>query len=160
MQQKIAPIFIWLISVLMLLSCSKPTAPDITFSTITGEKIALSALRGKPVLITFWATNCASCIQEVPHLVELHREFYLKGLSIIAVAMPYDPPSQVLEFSKLNVLPYRVALDMQSEAVNRFEIMATPTTFLIAPNGKIVWCKTGLFDLTEMKQQLSTLIKE
>lgn len=142
---------------LILLGCSsKPTAPDITFSTITGEKIALSQLRGKPVLITFWATSCESCIKEVPQLIELHREFYLKGLNIIAVAMPYDPPSRVLEFSKLNFLPYRVALDMQSEAVNAFHVMATPTTVLIAPNGKMVWQKTGLFDVNELK----TLLKE
>ena len=153
-------LFLSLLLSIMLFGCSgKSTAPDITFSTITGEKIALSQLRGKPVLITFWATSCDSCIKEVPHLIELHREFYLKGLNIIAVAMPYDPPSRVLEFSKMQFLPYRVALDMQSEAVNAFQVMATPTTFLIAPDGKIVWQKIGLFDLNEMKTQVSILLK-
>ncbi|CAG1020982.1 glutathione peroxidase [Patescibacteria group bacterium] len=153
--------FLAIVFSLFLFSCSgNHVAPEIIFSTTTGEQVALSKLRGKPVLITFWATSCASCIKEVPHLIELYREFHPKGLELIAVAMPYDPPNHVLEFSKSQQLPYRVALDMQGEAVAAFNIIATPTTFLIAPNGNIVLQKTGLFDLNAMKNQLLTFIKE
>ncbi len=42
--------------------------PDTTFTTITGEHITLKALHGKPVLVTFWATSCASCVKEIPDL--------------------------------------------------------------------------------------------
>ena len=159
MQRKLTHIFLIVITVL-LISCRSPIVPETTFSTITGEKIVLSELRGKPVIVTFWATDCASCIQEIPHLVELYRQYHDKGLEIIAVAMSYDPPNHVIDMSKAQQLPYNVALDMQAENAHAFgDVSLTPTTFLIAPNGRIALQKTGLFDLTEIKTQLSNFTK-
>jgi peroxiredoxin len=159
MQRKLTHIFLIVITV-MLISCRSHVAPETTFSTITGKKIVLSELRGKPVIVTFWATDCASCIQEIPHLIELYRQYHDKGLEIIAVAMAYNPPNHVLEFTKTQQLPYHVALDMQAENAHAFgDVSLTPTTFLIDPDGQIALQKTGLFDLTEIKTQLSTFTK-
>jgi peroxiredoxin len=159
MQRKLTHIFLILITVI-LIGCSSHDAPETTFSIITGQKIALYELRGKPVIVTFWATDCASCMKEIPHLVELYRQYHDKGLEIIAVAMAYDPPNHVLEFTKTEQLPYHVALDMQAENAHAFgDVSLTPTTFLIAPDGQIALQKTGLFELTEIKTQLSTFIK-
>jgi thiol-disulfide isomerase/thioredoxin len=144
----------------MLSSCRSHVAPETTFSTITGQKITLSALRGKPVIVTFWATDCASCIKEIPHLIELYQRYHNQGLEIIAVAMAYDRPNHVLDMTKAQQLPYYVALDMQSENAHAFgDVSLTPTTFLIAPDGSIALQKTGLFDLPEMNSQLSKYIK-
>ena len=159
MQRKLTHIFLIVITVL-LISCRSPIVPETTFSTITGEKIVLSELRGKPVIVTFWATDCASCIQEIPHLVELYRQYHDKGLEIIAVAMSYDPPNHVIDMSKAQQLPYNVALDMQAENAHAFgDVSLTPTTFLIAPNGRIALQKTGVVELTEIKTQLSNFTK-
>ena len=159
MQRKLTHIFLIVIAV-MLIACRSPIAPETSFSTITGQKIALHELRGKPVIVTFWATDCASCIKEIPHLVELYRQYHDKGLEIIAVAMAYDPPNHVIDMSKALQLPYHVALDMQAENAHAFgDVSLTPTTFLIAPDGTIALQRTGLFDLTEIKNQLSTFIK-
>lgn len=144
----------------LLTSCRSDVAPETTFSTITGQKIVLSELRGKPVMVTFWATDCASCLKEIPYLVELYQQYHSKGLEIIAVAMAYDPPNHVLELSRAQSLPYPVALDLQGENAHAFgDVSLTPTTFLIAPDGSIALQKTGLFDMTEMKTQLSNFIK-
>jgi peroxiredoxin len=144
----------------MLISCRSHIAPETTFSTITGKKIALSELRGKPVIVTFWATDCASCIKEIPQLITLYQQYHQQGLEIIAVAMTYDPPNHVLDMAKALQLPYYVALDMQAENAHAFgDVSLTPTTFLIAPDGAIVLQKTGLFDLIDMKKQLSNFIK-
>ena len=160
MQRKLTQLFVLIVITIMLISCRSPIAPETTFSTITGKKIVLSELRGKPVIVTFWATDCASCIQEIPHLVELYQQYHDKGLEIIAVAMAYDPPNHVIDMSKARQLPYNVALDMQSENAHAFgDVSLTPTTFLIAPNGQIALQKTGLFDLTEIKTQLSNFTK-
>ncbi len=160
MQRKLTQLFVLIVITIMLISCRSPIAPETTFSTITGKKIVLSELRGKPVIVTFWATDCASCIQEIPHLVELYRQYHDKGLEIIAVAMSYDPPNHVIDMSKAQQLPYNVALDMQAENAHAFgDVSLTPTTFLIAPNGRIALQKTGLFDLTEIKTQLSNFTK-
>jgi hypothetical protein len=74
--------------------------------------------------------------------------------------MAYNPPNHVLEFTKTEQLPYHVALDMQAENAHAFgDVSLTPTTFLIAPDGQIALQKTGLFDLTEIKTQLSIFTK-
>lgn len=160
MQRKLTHIFVLIVITIMLISCRSPIAPETTFSTITGKKIALHELRGKPVIVTFWATDCASCIQEIPHLIELYQQYHDKGLEIIAVAMSYNPPNHVIEMTKALQLPYHVALDMQAENAHAFgDVSLTPTTFLIAPNGQIALQKTGLFDLTEIKTQLSNFTK-
>jgi thiol-disulfide isomerase/thioredoxin len=151
-------IYLLVIAITVILSScrSAVTPPDTTFSTITGQKITLSELRGKPVIVTFWATDCASCIKEIPHLIELYQRYHAKGLEIIAVAMAYDPPNHVIDMSKAQNLPYYVALDMQSDNAHAFgDVSLTPTTFLIAPDGSIALQKTGLFELTEMNTQLS-----
>jgi peroxiredoxin len=139
---------------------STNAVPETTFSTITGKKITLRELRGKPVIVTFWATDCASCMKEIPQLIALYQQYHQQGLEIIAVAMAYDPPNHVLDMAKAQQLPYHVTLDMQAENAHVFgDVSLTPTTFLIAPDGTIVLQKTGLFDLINMKTQLSNFIK-
>lgn len=134
-------------------------APDIAFKTINGEEIALNALRGKPVLVTFWATDCPGCIEEIPHLIELHRQFHAQGLTIIAVAMHYDPPHHVIAMSEAKQLPYTVVLDLNATHAQAFgNVRLTPTSFLIDQQGKIVAQKTGLFDLADMRQRLQRLL--
>ena len=160
MQRKLSHILVLIVLTVMLLSCRSDVAPETTFSTITGKKIALHELRGKPVIVTFWATSCASCVKEIPHLIELYQQYHDQGLEIIAVAMAYDPPNHVLDMSKALNLPYHVALDMQSENAHAFgDVSLTPTTFLIAPDGAIALQKTGLFDVNEIKNQLSIFAK-
>ncbi|MFA6053620.1 MAG: TlpA disulfide reductase family protein [Methylobacter sp.] len=147
---------------LILMGCSKTitSAPDVTFTTITGEKIALKDLRGKPVIVTFWATDCPSCIKEIPHLIDLYTQYHARGLEVIAVAMYYDPPNHVVDMTKAKQLPYNVALDLKSELAMAFGgIMFTPSTFLIAPDGSVVKKETGLFDLAKMKINIESLLK-
>lgn len=133
-------------------------APNVSFKTIKGENIDMRALKGKPVLVTFWATDCPGCIEEIPHLIKLHQQFSPQGLSIIAVAMDYDPPNQVLAMSAAKQLPYAVALDPTGGLAQSFgNVQLTPTTFLIDKTGNIVLQKTGVFDLTDMQQRLAQL---
>ena len=91
-------------------------APAIEVTTLEGKTVSLESLRGKPVLVTFWATTCPGCIKEMPHLVELYNELGPQGFEIIALAMSYDPEEQVREMVKLKQLPYTVALDSDGSA--------------------------------------------
>lgn len=130
-------------------------APDATLITIRGEKIRLQALRGKPVLITFWATDCPSCIKEVNDFIDLYQQFHHQGLEIIAIAMVYDPPSHVVAMTKMKHIPYPVVLDLRGELAQVFkQVTLTPTTFLINPQGQIILQKIGLFNLKDMKTTL------
>jgi len=134
-------------------------APEVTFTSITGKKIELIKLQGKPVIVTFWATDCAGCIKEVPHLINLYNQFHPKGLEIIAVAMYYDPPNHVVEMTKAKQIPYDVALDLTAAHAHAFgQVQLTPSTFLISPTGHIMTQITGEFDFADMKQQLEKLL--
>ena len=135
-------------------------APDITLTTIKGEKIDLKSLRGRPVLINFWATTCPGCVKEMPQLADLHNELHGKGLTIIGVAVSYDPPNQVLEMVKERHIPYPVALDPTGDAERAFgNVSVIPTSFLIAPDGRIVQHVIGEIRFADLRTRLSEWLK-
>lgn len=135
--------------------------PDITLQLIDGKKLKLSSLKGKPVLITFWATSCPGCIKEMPHLIELYNELHSQGLEIIGIAMPYDRPDYVMEMVKRKKIPYLIAFDLKSEAVNAFgKVSLTPTTFLINKKGKIVKKKIGEMKMDVWKKRIQLILQK
>lgn len=134
---------------------AKPAAPAVTFSTLTGEKIAMESLRGKVVLVNFWATSCPGCIKEMPGMIDSYKKYKSKGFEIIAVAMPYDPPNYVLQFTQDRKLPFPVALDIKGEAVAAFgNVTLTPTSFLIGKDGTLLERKVGELDFVKLNAAL------
>ena len=137
------------------------SSPDISLLTVDGETLPLAALRGRPLLVTFWATTCTSCVREIPHLVELYEELSPRGLEIIAIAMHHDPPDQVLAMRRARNIPYPVALDLQAAAARAFgNIRVTPTSFLIAPDGRIVYRRIGTLDTTRLRQDIISMLPQ
>lgn len=136
-----------------------PQVPDVSLRTLKGEEIALKALKGRPVLITFWATTCHVCIEEMPHLIALYEELAPNGLEIISVAMPYDPPDRVIAFSRSRNIPYPIALDINGNIARAFgQVSATPASFLIAPNGTLIFQQTGKIDSDRLRLQILNLL--
>lgn len=136
-------------------------APAVSVTTLDGQQISLAQLRGKPVLVTFWATTCPGCVKEMPHLVELNNSLGPRGLKIIALAMSYDPEEQVREMVKLKQLPYAVALDKDGSAATAFGgVKLTPTSFLIDPEGRIVQQKLGELDMNELHARIVTMLQQ
>lgn len=134
-------------------------APEVSFQTVDGRSLRMEELAGRPVLVTFWATTCPSCVEEMPHLVELHRDFGPGGLEIIGVAMPYDPPNRVLDLVQRRGLPYTIALDVSGEVTRAFgNVMLTPTSFLIGPEGRIVYQKVGEMDMDLVRARIRSLL--
>ncbi len=137
-----------------------PQAPEVRFRGIDGRSLSLSELRGKPVLVNFWATTCPGCIKEMPELVRLHEELGERGLVIIGVAMPYDKPSDVIALADRRKLPYFIALDPQGEVVRAFGgVRLTPTSYLIDPEGRIVFKKIGEPDWQRLRRDLAPMLK-
>ena len=134
-------------------------APDITFKIVDGRSLDLKQLKGRPVLVAFWATSCESCVKEIPHLIELYQELAPGGLEIIAVAMAYDPPNRVMEMRQHKQIPYPIVLDIQGKIASAFgNIRFTPTTFLINPEGKVIIQKTGMINMLELRQKIHTML--
>lgn len=135
-------------------------APALSVRTLEGNAVELESLRGKPVLITFWATSCTGCVKEIPHLVDLYNEFAPQGLQLLAIAMSYDPPNHVVAMRDARQLPYTIALDLSGNAALAFGgVRLTPTSFLIAPDGRIVREKVGELDMNEVRAQLRAMLK-
>lgn len=164
LRQALAALFVAATAALALWLWTSPAgleqAPEATFSIIDGRKIQLRALRDRPVLVTFWATTCPGCIKEMPHLAELYEEFGGQ-MELIGVAMSYDPPNRVLELVRKRQLPYPVSLDLDGALAGAFgNVMLTPTSFLIAPGGKVVRHKIGEMDMGQLRRQLQTLLRD
>lgn len=134
-------------------------APPLVGQTLDGQTLTLEQYRGKPVLVTFWATTCPSCIEEIPHLAELYREMAPKGLQIIGVAMAYDPPEQVRAMVKQRQIPYPIVLDTQEHIAREFDnVRLTPTTVLISPEGHIAHYRLGLLDMPKLKDTIQKML--
>jgi len=146
-------------------SCSpqfvqKP-APVVTFVTIKGEKVAISDLRGKVVLVNFWATDCPICLKEMPQLIDTHNKYKARGYETVAVAMWYDPPNRVVSFTEQRVLPFKVAFDPVGEHAKAFgEVTLTPTTFIIDKRGNIVSRILGEPDFRKLHEMLDEKLAE
>lgn len=134
-------------------------SPDISLVTIKGEQLQLASYRGRPLLVTFWATTCPGCIKEMPHLIELYEEMQPLGLEIIGIAMDYDPPNLVIAMTEERAIPYPIALDIQADAARAFgNVRLTPTSFLIAPDGRIAYRKTGVLDMDRIRQDIRAML--
>ncbi len=114
-------------------------APDIAFVTLTGQKITPADLRGKVVLVDFWATSCLTCIKQMPGMIKIYNKLAPKGYQAIFVAMQYDPPNYVLNYAQTRKLPFPIVIDAQGQIAKAYgNISLTPTAFLIDKQGHII----------------------
>jgi peroxiredoxin len=144
-----------LLAVLAFSLLYKSAAPDITFTTIQGKNISMASLKGKVVLVSFWATDCPSCNKEMPDLISTYNAYKTKGFEVIAVAMPDDPPAQVLNYVTQKKLPFPVMHDSLGEVSQTFgNINATPTAFLFDKNSKRLSRTIGILDFAELRKML------
>ena len=131
------------------------SAPQVTFTSLKGEIIPIESLRGKVVLVNFWATSCIGCIHEMPQMIDTYHKYNTQGLEAIAVAMSYDPPNYVVNYTEKNALPFKVALDVQGNIAQAFgDVKLTPTTFIIDKRGKIIKRIFGEPDFDQLRTLL------
>ena len=145
-----------------LAGCStKQAAPESTFVLLDGSSTRTSELKGKVVLVNFWATSCISCVAEMPKLVETHQKFQARGYETLAVAMSYDPPAYVVNFKNSRQLPFKVAIDNTGAVAKAWgEVKLTPTTFLVNKRGEIVKQYVGEPDFAALHQLIDKLLAE
>lgn len=138
-----------------------PAAPNVQFATLNGEKLSTVDLRGKVVLVNFWATTCVTCVKEMPALIDTYNKFRDQGFDTVAVAMSYDPPNYVLNFAQSRALPFKVALDVQGDVARGFgDVKLTPTTFILDKRGQIVKRYLGEPNFAELHALLERKLAE
>lgn len=118
-----------------------PVAPAFTLPGLQGE-VTLESLRGKAVLVDFWASWCGPCRQSFPWMNGLQKRYGDKGLAIVAVNLDKD---RELASHFLAEVPaaFTVAFDPSGKTAESYRVKALPTTFLVSPDGKLLLTHTG-----------------
>lgn len=118
--------------------------PSMNFTDIDHKPLSFDDFKGKPILVTFWATDCPGCIAEIPELLELYDTYAKQGLTMIAVALAHDTPKHIKAMRSQRKLPYIITWDKDTTIAQAFgNVRVTPTHFLIDPDGEIVMRKIG-----------------
>ena len=151
-----------MIAGLVLAGCSsRDPAPNFSYTLLDGAKASTDSLRGKVVLVNFWATSCVSCVKEMPQIVATHRKYQTRGFETLAVAMSYDPPAYVANFAQSRQLPFGVVIDNTGAIASAFpDVRLTPTTYLIDKKGAIVKRYVGEPDFNELHALVEKLLAE
>src|SRR5436853_7553889 len=119
-------------------------APDFSLESLDGKNMSLSDLRGKAVLLNFWATWCGPCKIETPWLVELQNEYGSQGLQVVGIAMDDSGKDDIEKFAKDMGVNYPVLLGKEAVGGAYGGVPALPESFFIGRNGKIVERIIGL----------------
>jgi peroxiredoxin len=134
-------------------------APDFDLRSLDGRKVTLSGLRGKPVLVNFWATWCAPCRVEMPWLVQLDQQYRAQGVQIIGVSLDdAGADKDVAEFAKDKGVKYDVLLGNSSVADAYGGVRFTPQSFFIDRDGKITKTTTGLTSQKDLEDGIKALL--
>jgi peroxiredoxin len=137
------------------------TVPDVGYTLLDGTRSSTTDLRGKVVLINFWATSCTTCVHEMPQIVATHEKFKQRGFETLAVAMSFDPPAYVINFAESRKLPFAVAIDNTGAIAKSFgNVELTPTSVLVNKRGEIVKRYVGEPDFAALHALVDKLLSE
>lgn len=144
----------------LLLPREQPDLPaELGFKLLDGRATSLAELRGRPVLVVFWATSCAPCVEQVPDLIQLYRDLQPQGFELVAVAMPHDPTLQVQRFVHQYEIPYAVTVDVAGGAARAFgDVDFIPAAFLLDTVGEIVLRQTGKLDIERTRRFIEPML--
>ncbi|HUJ31000.1 MAG TPA: TlpA disulfide reductase family protein [Candidatus Acidoferrum sp.] len=141
--------------------------PDVTFKDLQGNKVTLASLKGKVVLVNFWATWCDPCRVEIPWLIEFQQKYASKGFTMLGVAMDDEGADVVAPFVKkqqFDVNGSQMAMDYpivigDDEVSEKFGgLIGYPTSFLITRDGKIAKKYMGLVSEDELEKEIERLL--
>jgi thiol-disulfide isomerase/thioredoxin len=137
---------------------SRPSAPDFTVTDFSGNQVKLSGLRGKVVLLDFWATWCGPCRMEIPSFVQFADRYRDQGLSALGI-VTHDSPRNVPGFYRQFRMNYPVAIG--SEQLERlYGVYGLPTTILIGRDGRIDAKLVGAVQPTYLEHKIQKLLSE
>lgn len=155
---------LWVLYVLLMPNTGKTAglgiaigqaAPDFELQTIEGKSYKLSDLKGKPVMINFFATWCPPCRAEMPALQEAFAEYEAEGFIILAVNLN-ESDVAIRSFIERYNLTFPIIVDKQDKVSKAYDIVPLPTSYFVDRNGIVQGKWTGEI----RKEQLRALIKK
>jgi peroxiredoxin/outer membrane lipoprotein-sorting protein len=130
--------------------------PEFTLQDLSGQEIAASSFQGKPVLVSFWATWCAPCREQMPKIQEVQRAFADKGLVVLAIndGESADTARKYIDEHKYT---FRVLLDRDKAVAGKLSVSAIPALFLIDRDGNIRAQYTGYSSALDLREELKKI---
>lgn len=146
---------------LPLLGHAAVAAPDFTLRTLEGRNLRLAEQRGSVVMVNFWASWCAPCRVEMPHLSRIWDKYRDAGFVFLAVNVDEDPKNAIAATARM-ALRAPVLLDAEKKVVRAFDVATMPTTVLIDRDGRVRHMHRGYREGVELtyEQQVRALLKE
>ncbi|MCM3691264.1 redoxin domain-containing protein [Neobacillus niacini] len=129
-------------------------APDFELKTLAGDTVKLSDLKGKKVMLNFWATWCPPCKAEMPAMEEFHKQ---AGDEVVILAVNIDPHLDVKAFVDENGITFPIPLDAEDTVNETYQVLSIPTTYFIDSKGNIGNKYIGAMNLDAMKQYTKDL---
>jgi peroxiredoxin len=130
-------------------------APDFALPTLSGESIRLSDLRGKAVLLNFWATWCVPCRTEMPTMEALYQAYRDRGLAVVGINLDMLSTAGVETFVKEVTVTFPIVLDPSWSTARAYGVFGLPTTYLIDRQGNVVVREMGERDWTDGVSQMA-----
>ncbi len=130
------------------------TAPDLALADLKGNAVRLSDLRGRPVMLNFWAVWCGFCRVELPEMQAVYEDYQDSGFTILAIDMQEDP-AEVSAFVEELGLTFPVLIDTQGEVARSYRIRGLPTSYFIGPDGVVLDVRLGPIDREWMERYLA-----
>ncbi|MCU0228656.1 MAG: TlpA family protein disulfide reductase [Bryobacterales bacterium] len=135
-------------------------APEFALEDADGNTVKLSELKGKVVLLNFWATWCPPCRIEIPWFVDMEREFKDRGFAVIGVAMDDEGWDVVKPFIKEAKVNYRMVLGTEELAQLYSGVQGLPTSFVIDRNGRIASTHMGIVSRSVFEDEIRALLED
>lgn len=143
------------------LTTGSSAAPQSTFVLLDGSRRTTKDLKGRVTLVNFWATSCVTCVGEMPKIISTYDKYKARGYDTLAVAMSYDPPAYVVNYTETRKLPFQVAIDNTGAVAKAWgDVELTPTTFVVNKKGEIVKRFVGEPNFAELHQLIEKLLAE
>lgn len=137
---------------------NRKPAPDFTLQDANGSNVKLSDLKGKVVLLNFWATWCGPCQLEIPWFEQFEQDYRSKGLEVVGVSMDDDGWKVVKPYIQQHKMNYRVVLGNESVGQLYGGVDSLPTTFLIDRQGRVAFVHVGLAPRNDYQDEIQKLL--
>ncbi len=138
---------------------SAAAAPEFTVNDLKGQPIDSKALRGKVVLVDFWATWCVPCESEIPHLVDWQKKYDAQGLQVVGLSMD-DTVSPVKIYVEKHKMEYPVAMADEKTIAAFGGVLGLPVNIVIGRDGKQIVKHVGVTDINVLEQEVQRALAE
>ena len=133
-------------------------APAWSLMNLEGKPVSSESLKGKVLIVDFWATWCGPCRASIPHLVELQKTYKAKGFEVVGVSLDQQGPAKVQSFVTQYEIPYTIVMGNQKVVDSFGGVRGIPTAFIISQDGKIYRKIVGLVGKEQYEKDVKALL--